>query len=332
MIPNQPSIDSPLAFRELIYSFQVSRIILSAYELDVFSQITPQGNTSSSIAKIIRTNPRATDRLMNAICAIGLLRKKDNLFFNSTFAGQYLSRQSPDYLRGFHHTLNMWDTWTTLTEVVRTGKTQRRLLKPSKREDWAESFIGAMHERASLQAKDVINKLPLQNIHHMLDIGGGSGVYAMEFVKKNPGNKATVFDLPEVIAITKKYVEKEGLTEYFSYSEGDYHSVEFGKGYDLAFLSAIIHINSPDENKHLLKKCYESLNPNGIIAIQDHLMNTDRTQPYAGALFAINMLVGTERGDTYTEDEIRSWLINAGFTDITRTETLNNAMMIGRKD
>jgi hypothetical protein len=331
MKPGQPTIDSPLAFRELIYSFQASRIILSAYELDIFSHIPDKGNTSASIATAIDANPRATDRLMNALCAIGFLNKKDDLFFNTAFTAQYLNRQSPDYLKGFHHTINMWDTWTTLTEVVRSGKTQRQKIQSRKRDDWSESFIGAMHERASLQAKQLVDKLPLENIRHMLDIGGGSGVYAMEFVMNNPSNEATVFDLPEIIPITKTYVEKAGLTNRFSYKAGDYNRDSFGRGYDLAFLSAIVHINSAEENRLLIRKCFAALNPKGIIAIQDHLMSADRTQPYAGALFAINMLVGTDSGDTYTEEELHSWLHEAGFSDIIRIETFNNAMLVGRK-
>jgi hypothetical protein len=331
MKPHLPNIDSPLAFRELIYSFQVSRIILSAYELDIFSQIATQGNTSAEVSKAIKTNPRATDRLMNALCAIGFLSKNNNLFYNSDFCTKYLSRNSPSYLKGFHHTINMWDTWTTLTEVVRTGKTQRGLLKSSKREDWAESFIGAMHERASLQAKDLIDKLPLENIRHMLDIGGGSGVYAMEFVKKHPDNIATVIDLPEIIPITKKYVEKEGLISRFEFMARNYNKDSYGKGYDFTFLSAIVHINSDEENRLLVKKCFDASNQGAIIVIQDQLMSEDRTQPYAGALFAINMLVGTEHGDTYTENEIRTWMNEAGFSEIIRIETFNNAMLVGRK-
>jgi ubiquinone/menaquinone biosynthesis C-methylase UbiE len=331
MKPNQTTIDSPLDFREMVYSFQASRIILTAYELDVFSHIPDEGTTSAEVAKGISTHARATDRLMNALCALGFLSKKEGRFYNSAFSAKHLSRKSPAYLRGFHHTLNMWDTWSTLTEVVRTGETQRRLLKPARQGNWAESFIGAMHERASLQAKDLIDKLPLDKVHHFLDIGGGSGAYAMEFVKKHSGKIATVFDLPEVIGITRQYVEKEGLTQSFNFIGGDYHSDNFGSGYDMAFLSAIVHINSEEENLHLVKKCYEALNTGGLIVIQDHLMSADRTQPFAGAMFAINMLVGTDRGDTYTEEEIRSWMRAAGFSDISRTETFNNGMMLGRK-
>ena len=165
----------------------------------------------------------------------------------------------------------------------------------------------------------------------MLDIGGGSGVYAMQFVEKNPLNKATVFDLPEIIPITKKYIDNEGLSQQFDFIAGDYNKDDWGMGYDMTFLSAIVHINSFNENQILVKKCYDSLNKNGIIVIQDHVMSEMRTEPYAGALFALNMLVGTENGDTYAESEIRAWLSHSGFLEIIRVETFNNAMIIGRK-
>ncbi len=324
-------IDSPIAFREMIYSFQPIRIVLTAYELDVFSQIALIGNTAEEVAAAINSNPRATERLMNSLCAIGFLGKNDDLYYNSAFTAKFLSKKSPDYLRAFHHTLNMWDTWSTLTEVVKTGKSQRDKVPSRKREDWSEAFIGAMHERAALNAKDVITKIPLRNSHKMIDIGGGSGVYSMEFVRLNEQNNATVFDLPGIIDITRKYVDEEGLSGKFSYLSGDYNHDDFGKGYDVAFLSAIVHINSYDENQSLINKCYNSLNNEGLCVIQDHLMSEDRTHPYAGALFAINMLVGTESGDTYTEGEITEWLTHAGFKDIIRIETYNNGMMIGRK-
>ena len=230
------------------------------------------------------------------------------------------------------HTANMWDTWSTMTEMVRTGKTQRDKVKSRKTDSFSEAFIGAMHERAMLQAKGVLDKLKLKGIRHFLDIGGGSGVYAMDFVKRNPENKATIFDLPDIITITKKYVKKEGLTSRFSFICGDYNKDAFGKGYDISFLSAIIHINSPKQNQKLVKKCFDALNPGGMIVIQDHVMDEDRTSPYGGALFAMNMLVATECGDTYTESEIRGWMQDAGLHDI-RLLTAESGMqvMVGRK-
>ena len=331
MNPAKQNFTTPIQLRDTIYAFQSSRVVLTAYELDIFTHIEKEGSTSAAIALILKTNPHATDRLMNALCAIGLLQKKESLFYTTTFSDYYLSKRSSGYMKGFMHTINMWGTWTTLTDVVKTGKSQQRKLRNERGENWAESFIGAMHERASKQAEEIIKKIDLKDIHSMIDIGGGSGVYAMQFVKKDILNKATVFDLPEIIPITKKYIDNEGLSQQFDFIGGDYSKDDWGMRYDMTFLSAIIHINSFDENQKLVQKCYDSLNKNGLIVIHDHVMNETRTEPFAGALFALNMLVGTENGDTYTESEIRNWLSHSGFSEIIRVETFNNAMIIGRK-
>ncbi len=325
-------ISSPEQLREILFGFRVSRVILTAYELDIFTHVAPDGSASESVAKNVKTDARATDRVMNALCAIGLLEKKNKKFHHTVFSGKFLSKKSPQYLQGLMHTANMWDTWSTMTEMVRTGKTQRDKVKSRKSDSFSEAFIGAMHERAALQAKGVLDKLKLKGIRHFLDIGGGSGVYAMDFVKRDPEKKATVFDLPDIIPITKKYIKKEGLTSRFSFICGDYNKDAFGKGYDMAFLSAVIHINSSKQNAKLVKKCFDALNAGGQIVIQDHVMDEDRTSPYGGALFAMNMLVATECGDTYTESEIKGWLKEAGFSEIKRIETFNNAMIVGRKN
>jgi SAM-dependent methyltransferase len=152
-------------------------------------------------------------------------------------------------------------------------------------------------------------------------VGGGSGAYAMAFVKARSNINAAVFDLPNVIPITRGYIEKEGLADKIKTIEGDYTVDPLGKGYDLIFLSAIIHSNSIEVNMKLLKKCLEALNPGGQVVIQDFIMDENRTTPLSGALFALNMLVSTEAGDTYTESEVRDWMTAAGLSSIKRIDT-----------
>ena len=139
------------------------------------------------------------------------------------------------------------------------------------------------------------------------------------FLKK-PEIEATVFDLPNVVPITKKFLEKEGFSDKIKTHAGDYTKNDLPEGFDLAFLSAIIHSNSLEINQDLIKKCFNSLNKNGKIVIQDWIMNNDRTQPTSGAIFAINMLVGTEAGDCFTEQEVTEMLNAAGFKNISRIE------------
>jgi hypothetical protein len=142
----------------------------------------------------------------------------------------------------------------------------------------------------------------------------------MEFVTKKPEIEATVFDLPNVVPITMKFLEKEGFSGKIKTCSGDYTTDNLPKGFDLVFLSAIIHSNSFEINQNLIKKCFDSVNKNGKIIIQDWIMNNDRTYPTAGAVFAINMLVGTESGDCFTEQEVTEMLKVAGFKNFSRTE------------
>ena len=134
------------------------------------------------------------------------------------------------------------------------------------------------------------------------------------------GIEATVFDLPNVVPITKKFIDKEGFSGKIKTHTGDYTTDDLPLGFDLVFLSAIIHSNSLEINQDLIRKCFNALNRNGKIVILDWIMNNDRTQPTSGAVFAINMLVGTEAGDCFTEQEVAGMLTAAGFKNISRIE------------
>ena len=322
----------PEDIRALANSFQQSRILLSAIELGLFTILDKQMLPSKEVAKKINADERATDRLMNALVALGFLRKVHGKFFNSENSSQYLVKDKPEFMGGLFHSLGLWNTWSSLTESVKAG-TSAAEHKPSPGGvDWLESFIGAMHYRGVKEAKITALMLDLSASKKMLDVGGGSGAFAMEFIKKNPSMSAVVFDLPNVIPITSRYVEQEKMNDKISYLSGDYLVDDFGGGYDLIFLSAIVHINSFEENNLLIKKCYNSLNTGGQIVIKDWVMNEDRTEPAGGAFFALNMLVGTERGDTYTETEMKNWFTNAGIKKIERKNTsFGSSLMIGYK-
>ena len=138
--------------------------------------------------------------------------------------------------------------------------------------------------------------------------------------RRKPELKTAIFDLPNVIPISKKIVENEGFSVKIKHYEGDYTKDELPHGFDLVFLSAIIHSNSFETNQELVKQCYNSLNTNGKIVIQDWIMNNAKTEPVQGAIFSINMLVGVEGGDCFSENEVRAWLNNAGFSDNTKVD------------
>jgi len=320
-------IKSPENIRDIANAFRASRVLLTAFELKIFTVLDKHMMTSEEVSQKLNTDTRATDRLMNALCGMGILKKVKGKFYNSD-----LPSNKPEFMGNLYHTNHLWNTWSFLTESVKQGSSFKGDQNKKEKDNWVEAFIGAMHYRGVNQGKILSMMIDLTNVKKMLDVGGGSAAFSMEIVKKNPSIKATVLDLPHVIPLTKKYVSEAGLLNNFNFIEGDYLTRDFGSDYDLILLSAIIHINSYEQNKMLIKKCADALNKNGMIVISDFIMNNDRTQPVHGALFSINMLVGTTNGDTYTEKEMREWFESAGSSKIERKNTaFGSDLMIGIK-
>jgi len=325
-------IKSSEELRLLANAFRESRLLLSAIELKIFSVLDNHMMTSEEVAKKINANPRATDRLMNALCGFELLKKVKGKFYNSDLSAKYLVEGKPEFMGNLYHTNNLWNSWSNLTDSVVKGASVGGDQNKQEKNDWVESFISAMHYRGVHQGKILSMMIDLTNVKKMLDVGGGSAAFSIEIVKKNSKINAVVLDLPHVIPLTKRYVDEAGLTENFDFIKGDYLTNDFDGNYDLILLSAIVHINSYEQNKTLIKKCADALNKEGMVIISDFIMNDDRTQPAYGALFSLNMLVGTECGDTYTENEMKEWLQSAGFKKIERKNTsFGSDLMIGIK-
>ncbi|MBZ5515849.1 MAG: methyltransferase domain-containing protein [Acidobacteriia bacterium] len=313
-------------------AFQESRVILTALELDLFTAVG-EGATAAQVAGQIGTNPRATEMLMNALTALGLLRKQDGAFRNAPVSARYFAEGSQDNARlAMMHTAHLWRRWSTLTECVRAGTSVTHQEAAQRGEDWTQAFIAAMHRNASERAPLVVAAVGTEGIARMLDVGGGSGAYSIAFAQANEKIQAEVFDLPAVVPIAQAHIRKAGLAERVRTREGDLRRGPFGNGYNLVFVSAICHMLSEEENRDLLQRCYRALAPAGRLVVQDFILEADKTAPKMAALFALNMLVGTVAGSSYSEDEYAAWLREAGLRDVRRVRLPGPSnLMIGSR-
>ncbi len=307
----------PEDLAEKIRGFQESRTILTALELNVFTAIG-QGGTASDVARKIKANPRSTEMLLHALAALELLEKKDGVFHNAPVAARFFSDDSPDSARlGLLHQANLWPRWSTLTDCVRAGTAMPREERFNEQE-WTEAFIAAMDRNARERAPLVARAVNPGSARRMLDVGGGSGAYAIAFVHANPALQADIMDRENVLPITQRHVQDAGLSGRIKARAGDLTRDKLGEGYDLMLISAICHMLGPEENRDLLKRAYAALASGGRLVIQDFILEPDKTRPRFGALFALNMLVGTRAGSSYSEPEYDNWLRGAGFSDIQR--------------
>jgi (2Fe-2S) ferredoxin/predicted O-methyltransferase YrrM len=324
------ALPDPLA--QSIRGFQESRIILTAIELDVFTAAGNGGNAAAIAAKL-GTDPRATEMLLNALVAIGLLTKQADLFENTPAGTRYLMAGGKDDQRAaLMHTAHLWLTWSNLTASVRAGTAVKHDEIPARGDDWTEAFIAAMHRNASERAGLVVQTAGAEKARRVLDVGGGSGAYSIAFAKANPELQSEVFDLGPVTKIAERHIAAAGVQGRVRTRVGDLRTDHFGSGYDLAFVSAICHMLSPEENADLAKRCFEALAPGGRIVIQDFVLDATKTAPKMAALFALNMLVGTRAGSSYSEPEYVAWLQGAGFGGVECVRMPGpTALMIGTR-
>lgn len=307
----------PDGLTQSIRAYQESRVILTAVELDLFTA-AGDGATAAAVATRMRTDPRATEMLMNALVALGLLSKEHGQFRNTPVSARYFTAGSPDDARAATmHTVNLWRRWSTLTECVRAGSAVAPRDAAGAAE-WTESFIAAMHRNAGERAPEVVRAVGAAGVRRMLDVGGGSGAYSIAFAQASPELHAEILDRPEVLEIARRHIERAGMGARIATRPGDLKSDDFGQDYDLLLLSAICHMLGPDENLDLLRRSLRALAPGGRVVIQDFILNEDKTSPKNAALFSLNMLVGTQNGASYSEREYADWLRRAGFREIRR--------------
>jgi (2Fe-2S) ferredoxin len=325
----------PDELADTIRGYMPSRVLLTALELDLFTTVARASSppTAASLSRALGADLRATTILADALVSLGVLSKEDETYANTPTAERFLvAGARDDASTALRHNLSLWERWSTLTEVVRSGQPVDRGEMAARGESWTTPFIAAMHRNAALRAPMVVRAVGVEGVARLLDIGGGSGAYAISFAQASPKLHADVFDLATVVPIATGHIAAAGLSGRIHPRVGDLRSDAFGTGYDLALLSAICHMLAPDENRDLLRRVFSALSVGGRVVIQDHVMGAEKTSPRAGALFAVNMLVGTRRGATYSEAEYCDWLREAGFGEVQRVKLAGpNDLIMGRR-
>jgi predicted O-methyltransferase YrrM len=311
------SYNSPEEILRLARSFMESRILLSGAELNLFTILSQSPLSAKEVADRIRADLRALTILLDALAAMGLLIKQGECYQCPPPIAPFLSEDYPSsVLPMVLHAAHLWKRWSHLTSVAKGTNTSEGTATPFRDADELHAFIGAMHVVAEPRVQEIVASVNPGNAKNLLDVGGASGTYTIAFLKNDPEMKATLFDQPAVIEMARERFGKAGMLNRGTFIPGDFYEDEFPRGHDLAFVSAIIHQNSPGQNVDLYKKVFRSLNRGGRIVIRDHVMEPDRIHPRDGAIFAVNMLMGTHSGGTYTYEEIESDLSQAGFTGI----------------
>ncbi len=290
---------------DLIWSYRASRILQVATDLGLFTQLGSGGMDCGELANVCRTDRLLLEKVLIACCALGLLRQEEGQYYNTEMAEQYLVAGRPQYQGDIiKHAMTVWRFWDSLPETIRIQP------EPGASQADHRHFILGMHNiTMGERGKLFLDHVDLKGRKHMIDIGGGPGTYSILACRHYPRLRSTVFDLSETIQIAREVVSREGLEDRIDYIEGSWETHDFGCGYDVALLSNVLH-GTGSQAEMKLAKAYQALNPGGLVAVQEFLLNNKKTGPQLAALF--HVMVGA-----YSEQELLDVMRSAGFSDCT---------------
>ncbi len=299
---------------EMAGGFVPACVLGAAAELDVFTRLGDEALTAEQIALRLGADLRGTTTLLDALAALRLLEKQKGCYSVPAELRPLLTEGGDAaVLPMVRHRMNMLRGWSQLAWTAKAGfpAPHQSSLRGAAADRAA--FIAAMHTVSGPRADGLVARLQPLEFEHMLDVGGASGTWTLAFLRAVPHAKATIFDLPDAIGQARARIAGTEFEPQVSFAAGDFYRDPLPSGADFAWVSAIIHQHSRAKSRELYTKVHEALRAGGRIGIRDIVMEADRVQPVAGALFAINMLVQTQDGGTFTFEEIAEDLEAAGF-------------------
>jgi 2-polyprenyl-3-methyl-5-hydroxy-6-metoxy-1,4-benzoquinol methylase len=323
------SVEPPLnPDKVLRYSFAYAPplMIEAAVRLGVFDALVAAPRTAEDLAKQFGVSHRGLRILLNGLVGLELLTKPHAGHYALTpEADAFLVGGRPAYMGGFfrHTSTQLIPKWLGLTDVVRSGKPSAAVNLEGEGATFFEQFVEdifPLSRQAALGFADRVGLSTATSPVSVLDVGAGSGVWGVSLAEKSPQVRVTAVDWPGVLKVTRRVAERHGVADRFTFSPGDFSTADFGTGHHYATIGHILHSEGPARSKALLKKVFAALAPGGTVVISEWLVNESRTAPLPGLIFAVNMLVNTQDGDTFSFTEISKWLRDAGFTDVKLLE------------
>ncbi len=299
-----------------------SSILHAGVELGLFTALGGGPLPAAEVARKCGTDAGATEVLMVGLVGLGFLEKSGDRYANGVTAQRYLVRGQPDYLGDLVDFLSgMWTAWGGLADVVRTGTCAESAFGPGGRADIdrmddasLRGFVLAMHNLGVAQASNLARSLDLTAKRRLCDVGGGPGTYSIAACQANPSLSAVVFDLPRVLPITQEIVSQCGLADRISTQAGDFTVDSLGCGNDVILLSKVLHQESPEMCRSILRRSYESLVEGGLVVVHGELLDDERQGPELAAIFAVQALLTCPQGGVYTHGQLKSWMEEVGFT------------------
>jgi ubiquinone/menaquinone biosynthesis C-methylase UbiE len=315
------AVVSPVRLQTDLWSAIRTYALAAAAQLRLFDHVAAGHRTAAEVAAAAGASERGTRGLLDALTAMGYLRKSRGRYALTPESATYLVSSSEFYMEGGSDvSLRLARDFANLAEAVRTGAPVLANESPDVLQQFWPLLVKQIFPANFVFSSNAVRALSgaeRKRIARILDIGAGSGAWSIAFAQALPKARVTAVDLPFVLDVTRSYTRRYGVDDRYEYRPGSFHDVEFGREvFDLAILGHIIHSEGAQRGRKLIGKVFDALAPGGMLLIAEFIPNDERTGPVMPLLFGLNMLVHAPDGDVFTMREYREWLKHAGFRKI----------------
>jgi len=302
----------------LVTSYWESQCLFTANRLGIFEVLSNGPMSAETVADTLGVAPRQMKLLLKACVGLGLLEEDTGSFRNHPRSQTFLVPGQHGYLgNALRYGDDMWAAWGQLGDVVRSGTPA--IDSESYTGDDPEktrNFVYGMHDRAVGIGRALVGLVDLSGRTQLLDIGGGPGTYAALFAQRNPDLRATVLDLPEVVALASEILHSMGASEQVRTLSGDYKSTALPASNDVVLVSGVFHRESPETCRELILRARGALDPDGLLVVADVFTDEGGATPAFAALFGLNMMLSAREGGVHADSDVAAWMVEAGFRHV----------------
>lgn len=334
---SEPQIDHIM---QVGTGFFASKTLLSAVELQVFTELAKQPADLPTLTKNLGLHSRSARDFLDALVALGFLERKGGIYCNTPSTDFFLDKRKPSYIGGILEMANLrlYPFWNNLTTALRTGEQQNEsksgedaFAKLYVDRDRLAGFLKAMTGISRGANQAIARNFPWKDYKTAVDLGTAQGDLIVQVARSNPHISGVGFDLPEVAPVFEEYVAANGVSSRVSFCPGNFFKDPCPNA-DVVMMGHILHDWNLEEKRLLVRRAFDAIPDGGALIVYDSIIDDDRSKHAFGLLMSLNMLIETSGGFDYTGADCMGWMKEAGFRE-TRVEHLlgPNWMVIGTR-
>jgi len=331
----QPATDPTSIYRYRDGLYAPDLLCAALVHLDFFTWLSDRPSDLKTICQALQIHERPGDVMLTLFTAMDLIESKEGIFQLTPLAREHLVGSSPWNIAPYFASLKDRPVCRDMVKVLRTGKPanwgsldhEKEWAKAMQEEAFANQFTAAMDCRGVFLAPAMAAALDCSQHRRLLDVAGGSGIYACAILARNTHLSATVFERPPVDGITRASLSTRGFTDRISVHTGDMFVDPFPRDCDVHLFSNVLHDWDFPRVRELLAKSFQSMPAGGQIVIHDAHVNAEKTGPLPVAAYSTLLMTITE-GKCYSQNEMRALLEKAGFMDVRHNETVADRSII----